>query len=94
MSAWGVAALAGIQVHQYAPDADALIVIVLIVTWNQCLRDADGYNPLQGGVWKGREEVASLRPKGKEFLREEGRGPIVEAQYKRYNHNLTMVTLI
>ena len=23
MSAWGVAALAGIQVHQYAPDADA-----------------------------------------------------------------------
>jgi len=50
MSAWGVAALAGIQ----------------------------------GGVWKGREEVASLRPKGKEFLREEGRGPIVEAQYKRW----------
>ena len=49
---------------------------------------------IQGGVWKGREEVASLRPKGKEFLREEGRGPIVEAQYKRYNHNLTMVTLI
>ena len=41
---------------------------------------------IQGGVWKGREEVASLRPKGKEFLREEGQGPIVEAQYKRYNH--------
>ena len=40
---------------------------------------------MQGGVWKGREEVASLRPKGKEFLREEGRGPIVEAQYKRYH---------
>ena len=42
---------------------------------------------MQGGVWKGREEVASLRPKGKEFLREDGRGPIVEAQYKRYNYN-------
>jgi len=51
MSAWGVAALAGIQ----------------------------------GGIWKGREEVASLRPKGKEFLRKEGRGPVVEAQYKRWN---------
>ena len=38
----------------------------------------------QGGIWKGREEVASLRPKGKEFLRKEGRGPVVEAQYKRW----------
>ena len=33
MSAWGVAALAGIQVHQYAPNADA---------------DADGLNPGRG----------------------------------------------
>ena len=35
MSAWGVAALAGIQVHQYAPGADADA-------------DADVHNPGRG----------------------------------------------
>lgn len=50
MSAWGVAALAGIQ----------------------------------AGLWEKREDVAALRPKGREFKRKEGREELL-AQYLRWN---------
>ena len=78
MSAWGVAALAGIQVRQHWHLA-AWGGSFLFESWVLISTVKS-----QGGIWKGREEVASLRPKGKEFLRKEGRGPIVEAQYKRW----------
>ena len=84
MSAWGVAALAGIQVPEHWTLA--------LGTWHLAAwRGSFHFESWvlitvnsQGGIWKGREEVASLRPKGKEFLRKEGRGRVVEAQYKRW----------